>query len=100
MTTYRGSDTVNGGFYFETRRWTLEMIEGETGTLPGEAAARYVRIPVLALILFAPLMGLLFVLALPFIGLAVVGEQAWRMTVAAASASRQWIVKTATVPRR
>jgi hypothetical protein len=39
---------------------------------------QYRRIPVAAMLVLAPLMGLVFVMVVPFIGLAVIGEQLWK----------------------
>lgn len=78
MKTYTGGQTVNGGYFLNLRDWKLEVVEGEHGVLAGEAGARYYRVPVLAIIVLAPTMGLAFVVALPFIGLAVIAEQVGR----------------------
>jgi hypothetical protein len=72
---HQGGDHVKAGFYFNTESWEITTISGtEGGTLDGGAAARYLRIPVLAMLLFAPLMGALFAIFLPFIGIAMVAQ--------------------------
>jgi hypothetical protein len=75
---FKGAETVTGGYYLNVREWKLELVEGPSGVLPGDASAQYRRIPVLAMIVLAPLMGLVFVMVVPFIGLAVIGEQLWQ----------------------
>jgi hypothetical protein len=82
MTTYRGKQTVKGGYFLNLRDWKLEVVEGHTGVLPGDADARYRRVPMFGMLLVAPLMGLLFVILLPFIGLAVIGERLVKMAAA------------------
>ena len=77
MTTYTGTQTVTAGYYFNPRAWKLEAVEA-TGVLPGDATDKYVRVPALAMLALAPMMGFAFVVLLPFLGLAVVLEQGWR----------------------
>lgn len=100
MTTYTGSQTVKGGYYFNTRQWKLEVVEGSNGRLPGDEHARFVRVPTPALLVTAPLMGLVFVIALPFIGLAVIAQQAVATGRGAAAAGRARVRRWATVPPR
>lgn len=78
MKTFLGGQTVKGGYFLNLREWKLEVVEGDKGTLPADAGARYRRVPAFALIVLAPVMGLAFVVLLPFIGLAVMVEQAGR----------------------
>jgi hypothetical protein len=77
MTTFQGTQTVKGGYFLNLRDWKLEVVEGETGVLPGAADICYRRVPMLGMLVVAPLMGLAFVIVLPFIGLAVIGEKLW-----------------------
>jgi hypothetical protein len=102
MTMFTGGEKVPGGYYFDAGQWSLEAIEGASGMLPGDARNRYVRVPALALLVAAPLMGLAFVIVLPFIGLVVVAEQlSKRITGAARSVQqRHRRLGTATAPRR
>ena len=78
MFTYTGGATVKQGFYFDARNWRFEMIEAASGTLPGDGAGTYVRVPTLAMFLVAPIMGALFIVFLPFVGFALLGEWAWK----------------------
>jgi hypothetical protein len=80
MKTFTGGQEVKGGYFFNRRDWKLEVVDGATGVLPGDEGATYYRVPMLALVALAPMMGLAFVMALPFIGLAVIAEQAGRQT--------------------
>jgi hypothetical protein len=87
MKTYTGGEIVKGGYYFNLREWRLDVVEGRRGTLPEHA--RYVRVPALLMLALAPIMGLLFVMFLPFIGLAVLIDHVGR-----------WMYKLATVRRK
>ena len=78
MRTYTGTETVKGGYYLNTRDWKLEVVDAPDGVLPGDAAARYTRVPTLAMLAVGPLMGMVFVMLLPFIGLWVVAERTFR----------------------
>jgi hypothetical protein len=87
MRTFNGGENVKGGYYFNLREWRLDVIEGARGPLA--APGHYVRIPVLLMLALAPLMGMVFVMLIPFVGLAVVIEHVGR-----------WTYKTMTVRRR
>ena len=100
MKTYTGGQTVKGGYFLNLRDWKLEVLEGNTGLLPGDDQIRYRRVPMLAMIALAPMMGLMFVVLLPFIGLAVIGEQVVRKTRALAGAKAAEPAKVTTnLPR-
>lgn len=67
-----GGETVREGFYWNRREWEAQIVPREGGTLKGDATARFVRIPLLALLVLAPLMGAAYAMFLPFIGIALV----------------------------
>lgn len=67
MTRYHGGETVRRGFYLNRRSWELESIAKENDLLPGDSKARYVRVPVPAVVLAGPLFGLAYVILLPVI---------------------------------
>ncbi len=77
MTTYKGGDTVKRGFYASLKRWTIEMVEPEVGTLAGESDERYVGVPVPVMLVAAPFMGAAFVIFLPLIGFVMLGKTVW-----------------------
>lgn len=83
MSRHQGGEQVKAGFYVNLRSWEVTTVSGEGGTLPGGPDARYRRVPTLALLVFAPLMGALYAIFLPFIGIAMVlqylGVRAWRL---------------------
>jgi hypothetical protein len=71
MKTYNGGDEVKAGFYVNRNAWKVTTLSGKGGTLPGENVDRYVRMPGLLVLLMAPIMGGLFAIFLPFIGIAL-----------------------------
>jgi len=83
MASRVGGTTVKAGFYWNPKEWAIVTIEGPGGNLPGTPADRYMRIPVLAMLLAAPVMGGLFVMFLPLIGFALVLQHLARLTATA-----------------
>jgi hypothetical protein len=73
---------VKGGFYFSLDQWDILTVSGKEGMLPGLAGQRYLRLPVLAVLLLAPVLGGLFVVFLPFIGFALVLQHLARLSLA------------------
>lgn len=73
MTTYTGTQQVTPGLYLNLKRRTMEHVEKD-GPLPGVETDRYYRVPMLLWLAVAPLLGLAFVIFLPFIGFAMVGR--------------------------
>jgi hypothetical protein len=69
--TYEGGTQVKSGYYVNARSFAFANIEKDGGTLPGGSEKAYLRVPVLAVMLAAPALGGLFVVALPFIGFGV-----------------------------
>jgi hypothetical protein len=96
MKTFNGAETVRGGYYLNLGGWKLEALDGEAGTLPGGAEARYVRVPMPGLLLVAPLLGMALVVLLPFFGLAVLGEALWTKTATLVAARRGRVRATTT----
>jgi hypothetical protein len=77
MTKYTGGDTVKAGFYWNRGKLGAEVVPAEGGTLPGDGATRYTRIPWPVLLVVAPVMGGAFAMFLPFLGLAMLGKYAF-----------------------
>ena len=71
MRHYRGSETVEPGLFFNPRHLSFTSIDDE-GPLPGSTDEVYRRVPMLALLVAGPLLGLAYVIFLPFIGFAMV----------------------------
>ena len=68
---YAGGDTVKYGFYWNVREWDAQIVPKEGGTLAGESDVRYIRMPLFALLVLAPIMGAVYAFFLPFIGFAM-----------------------------
>jgi hypothetical protein len=71
MARVNGGTKVGAGFYWRSAEWEIVTLSGQGGTLPGGAGEVYHRIPTLAMLAAAPVMGALFVMFLPFIGIAM-----------------------------
>lgn len=69
---YHGGDNVRFGFYWNPKEWEAQIVPKEGGMLRGEAEVGYIRMPMLLLLVFAPLMGAAYAFFLPFIGFAMV----------------------------
>jgi hypothetical protein len=77
MLTYKGGHTVGKGTYWEVRSGHRVDVAQES-VLPGGEAEKYLRMPVGVMLLSGPFIGLLFVLFLPFIGIAMIVVAAGR----------------------
>ena len=72
MARHNGGDRVNAGFYLNLDQWSVTTMSGKGGVLTGTSDTRYLRVPTLAVLAFAPLMGAAYVVFLPFVGIAMV----------------------------
>ncbi len=68
MTAYAGGIAVRSGYYWNPGKWEVVPVARDGETLPGARAERYLRIPLLLVLLALPAMGGLFVVFLPLIG--------------------------------
>jgi hypothetical protein len=73
MTTYNGNSQVKSGYYFSMSTLGVEVVGEEGGRLPGPASTRYFSVPFLLLFAIVPVVGLAFLMFLPFIGFALLG---------------------------
>ena len=80
MTTYKGTQEVEPGLYVNVKRFAIKNVEAR-GPLPGTDQDEYRRVPMLAMLAMAPLLGLAFVMFLPFIGFAMVAYLVGHKTV-------------------
>lgn len=60
---------VDGGFYLNRKTWNLVTVNGKKGFLPTNDV--YVKIPALAMLAAAPILGATLVIFLPFAGIAL-----------------------------
>jgi hypothetical protein len=72
---------ARGGFYFNRDKLDLIAVSGKEGLLPGADGQRYLRVPVLAVLFLAPLLGGLFVMFMPFIGFVLVFQHLGRLSI-------------------
>ncbi len=84
MAINRGGDTVGGGYYWNLETWDAIFVEGPVGDLPGGPNEIYRAIPTLVLLFAAPIMGAVFVMFLPFIGIALMLQHITRAAIEAA----------------
>jgi hypothetical protein len=68
MTTYESGAMVNGGFYFNPSRWTIDAVAREGARLP-DAPGCWLRVPAAVALLLTPVLGATFLVFLPLIGL-------------------------------
>jgi hypothetical protein len=74
---------AKAGYYFNTRTWDIHPVPADGGRLPGQAGQGWIGIPTLAALLLTPLLGLAFVMFLPFIGIYLTLEAAVKPVVRA-----------------
>jgi hypothetical protein len=68
----RGGEAVKFGFYWNMAEWKAQIVPAPGATLEGDDTAKYVRLPLLVVLVMAPLMGAAYAMFLPFIGFAMV----------------------------
>ncbi|NTW58324.1 MAG: hypothetical protein HGB21_16365 [Nitrospirae bacterium] len=66
----KGGHTVKAGTYWNLANGSRVQMEQE-GVLPGDGKARYLKAPVVVMLMAAPVIGLVFAVFLPFIGIAM-----------------------------
>jgi len=67
-----GGDVVPAGFYWNLGEWEAQIVQKPGAALKGGPSMRYLRMPLVALLVLAPLMGAVYAFFLPFIGFALV----------------------------
>ena len=83
MKRFEGGSRVKGGFYFNQQSWDLVTVSGKHGILPGTAHDLHLKIPVLLMLLGAPVIGATLVMFLPFAGIALFLHAGYRKVVPA-----------------
>ncbi len=73
MTYYKVGDTVRKGYYVNRDSFELLTVERDGAVLSGKADGRYLRVPWVALLILAPVLGATFVFFLPAVGFVMVG---------------------------
>ena len=72
MKQFNAHDHVDAGLYFNPRQLRFRSMQ-DAGPLPGEAGERFHRVPTWLMLVAGPLVGLVFLMFLPLIGLLMVG---------------------------
>ncbi len=75
MAVQLGGAQVRGGYYVNGRTFEFATVAVDGGRLPGGAEARWLRVPTPLVFFVAPVLGALFVVALPLIGFGYVGYE-------------------------
>ncbi len=65
MAGYHGGQVVKGGFYLKHSTWEFESVPRGRGNLPGNKETSYSRLPLPAVMVVGPLMGLVYVFSIP-----------------------------------
>jgi hypothetical protein len=81
MTTSIGGAAVRNGYYWNLGKWQVIPVARDGEQLPGGPAEKYLRLPLLAVVMLLPVMGALFVVFLPFIGFFLTFQAALRPVV-------------------
>jgi hypothetical protein len=68
MTKRTAGEQASAGYYLSTRSWHIHPVAADGERLPGEAGERWIRISVVAALALTPILGLAFLMFLPFIG--------------------------------
>jgi hypothetical protein len=71
MATRTGGTAAKSGFYWNLGKWEMTLVPKQGGILPGSASDKFVKVPVIGLLVLAPMMGAAYAMFLPFIGFAM-----------------------------
>jgi hypothetical protein len=71
MASYTGATKVESGYYWNPRRWEVEVVPPEGARLKGDADEKYVKVPFPLLFVIVPMLGAAFLMFLPLIGFAL-----------------------------
>jgi HAMP domain-containing protein len=81
MTKLNAGSAAKAGYYFNMRSWEVHPVPADGERLPGEAGQVWVAIPTAAALVLTPVLGLTFLMFLPFIGFYLTIEAALRPLV-------------------
>lgn len=96
MARYTGGMQVQGGYYWNPRAWAVEVVPSEGGRLPGPEVMGYVKVPFPLLLVVVPILGALFLMFLPFIGFALLGQALLRKVTGGAKEAATDLAATMT----
>ena len=72
MQKHKSGERVGRGFYWNVKRWEAQPVSSAGGVLTGQPGDTHIRVPLLVVLVLAPLMGAAYAIFLPFIGFAMV----------------------------
>jgi hypothetical protein len=75
MTRLNAGSAAKAGYYFNLKSFEIHPVPADGGRLPGDAGADWVEIPVVAALVLAPVLGLTFLMFVPFIGIYLTAER-------------------------
>jgi hypothetical protein len=78
MTRFSAGERAKAGYYFSAKSWEVHPVPADGERLPGEAGQHWYAIPTAAALILTPLLGLTFLMFLPFIGFYLTIEAALR----------------------
>ncbi len=91
-----GGTAAKSGFYWNLGKWEMTMVPKQGGILPGDVTDKYMKVPVIGLLVIAPMMGAAYAMFLPFIGFAMLFTFLGRKALAAAGVSAVGVGATMT----
>ncbi|HEY4659235.1 MAG TPA: hypothetical protein VIH11_06980 [Gemmatimonadaceae bacterium] len=97
-TIYVGGTQVKSGTYMDASSLAFVNVEKDGGALPGGAETRWRRVPGMLLVAAAPVLGGLFVIALPIIGFGAAAYAIGRKLTGHARAGAKEIAATVAPP--
>ena len=68
MTKLNAGSAAKAGYYFNLKSWEVHPVPADGERLPGEAGQEWIAIPTVAALVLTPVLGLTFLMFLPFIG--------------------------------
>jgi len=78
MTRQAAGERAKAGYYFSARSWEVHPVPADGERLPGEPGQTWIPIPMVAALVLTPILGLTFLMFLPFIGFYLTIEAALR----------------------
>ncbi len=68
MTKLSAGSVAKAGYYFNLKSWEVHPVPADGERLPGEAGQQWIAVPTVAALVLTPILGLTFLMFLPFIG--------------------------------
>lgn len=78
MTKRNAGSEANPGYYFNLSSWSIHGVAAAGERLPGEPGQTWLAVPTIVALMLTPILGLAFVVFLPFIGFYLVLQAALR----------------------